>query len=209
MPVQGGMAVRRQALQMQMRANSTQASAGAAAQNNGMYIVLGYLVALTVGGYVFLRPIREAAVKMNTLADQAKTAGDSIIGNAQKAGQMAAQAGKKAANVAGDVAQDAMADGDLMGLAKQYLPGLGAAVLGGGGLGGILSQVKPDDLTKTLDLLKKHGGDEVARVVDIVQKKIADADGKISNVDFKSLAQELSKELPKSYQSTIDVSLKL
>jgi hypothetical protein len=75
-----------------------------------------------------------------------------------------------------------------------------------GGVNGLFSSIKDQDYQKILDELKKHGGDDIKRIVDKVEKKVKDANGKIQDVDWKSLAQELKKELPKSQQQMVDVS---
>jgi len=75
-----------------------------------------------------------------------------------------------------------------------------------GGVNGLFSSLKDKDYQGVLDEIKKHGGDEVKRVVEKVEAKVREANGKIENVDWKSLAGELKKELPKSQQQMVDVS---
>lgn len=77
-----------------------------------------------------------------------------------------------------------------------------------GGVNGFLSGLKDQDLNSILDQLKNAGNDDVKRVVEKVQIKVKQANGKASDVDWKSLAEELKKELPPSAQKTIDVGLR-
>lgn len=57
--------------------------------------------------------------------------------------------------------------------------------------------------------MKKAGNKDVTRVVEKVQVKLNDAKGKASDVDWKSLAQELKVELGPTAQQAIDVSFTL
>lgn len=68
-----------------------------------------------------------------------------------------------------------------------------------------MSSVKEGDLQGVLDEVKKHGGDDIKRIVDKVEKKIKDAKGNVTSVDWKSLAQELKEELPKDKQQYVDL----
>lgn len=74
-----------------------------------------------------------------------------------------------------------------------------------GGLNGLLSHLKDNDLQGVLDEIKKVGGDDVKRVVEKVEAKVKDAKGDVSKVDWKNLAQELKGELPASAQKAVDV----
>jgi hypothetical protein len=75
-----------------------------------------------------------------------------------------------------------------------------------GGLNGFLSSLKDKDLQGVIDEVKKAGGDDVKRVVDKVEKKLKEAKGKASDVDWRGLAQELKSELPEGSQKAVDVS---
>jgi hypothetical protein len=74
-----------------------------------------------------------------------------------------------------------------------------------GGINGFLSNLKDKDLQGVIDEVKKVGGDDVKRVMDKVEKKVKEAKGKASDVDWRGLAEELKKELPAGSQKTIDV----
>jgi len=60
-------------------------------------------------------------------------------------------------------------------------------------------------LQGVIDEVKKAGGDDVKRIVEKVEKKLHEAQGKVENVDWKSLATELKQELPKSQQQMVDM----
>jgi hypothetical protein len=75
-----------------------------------------------------------------------------------------------------------------------------------GGLNGFLSSLKDKDLQGVIDEVKKAGGDDVKRVVDKVEKKLKEAKGKATDVDWRALAQELKTELPEGSQKAVDVS---
>ena len=77
-----------------------------------------------------------------------------------------------------------------------------------GGINGFLSSLKDKDLQGVMDEVKKLGGDDVKRIVEKVEKKVKDANGKVQNVDWQSLAKELKQELPKDKQHYVDVSLR-
>ena len=73
-------------------------------------------------------------------------------------------------------------------------------------MNGFLSSLKDKDLQGVLDEVKKVGGDDVKRITEKVEKKIKEAKGKVQDVDWKALAQELKEELPKDKQQMVDVS---
>ena len=50
------------------------------------------------------------------------------------------------------------------------------------------------------------GGDDVKRIIEKVEAKIKDAKGNVQSVDWKGLASDLKKELPKEQQKYVDVS---
>jgi hypothetical protein len=76
-----------------------------------------------------------------------------------------------------------------------------------GGINGLLSSLKDKDLQGVIDEVKKVGGDDVKRIVDKVEGKLKDAKGKVQDVDWKSLAVDLKKELPEGQQHMVDVRL--
>lgn len=95
-------------------------------------------------------------------------------------------------------------------LAKAFLPPgaftlFSAVAANSGGIGGFLSNLKDKDLQGVLDEVKKVGGDDVKRITEKVEKKLKEANGKVQNVDWKSLAEELKKELPASQQHMVDM----
>lgn len=95
-------------------------------------------------------------------------------------------------------------------LAKAFLPPgaftlFSAVASQSGGINGFLSNLKDKDLQGVLDEVKKVGGDDIKRITDKVEKKLKDANGKVQNIDWKSLAQELKKELPEDKQHMVDV----
>lgn len=97
------------------------------------------------------------------------------------------------------------------GIAKTMLPPSAFALYSNiakqeGGLNGFLSSLKDKDLQGVIDEVKKVGGDDVKRVVDKVEKKLKEAKGKASDVDWRGLAQELKSELPEGSQKAVDVS---
>lgn len=55
-----------------------------------------------------------------------------------------------------------------------------------------------------IDEAKKVGGDDVKRIISMVESKLKDAKGKYQDIDWKSLAQELKEELPKEQQHLVD-----
>lgn len=75
-----------------------------------------------------------------------------------------------------------------------------------GGINGLLSSLKDQDIQGVLNQVKEAGGDDVKRIVEKVEKKVKAANGKVQDVDWKSLAEELKKELPESSQKYVDVS---
>ncbi len=75
-----------------------------------------------------------------------------------------------------------------------------------GGINGFLTSLKDKDLQGMMEEVKKVGGDEVKRVVDKVEKRVKDANGKVQNVDWQALAKELKEELPKDKQHYVEVS---
>lgn len=75
-----------------------------------------------------------------------------------------------------------------------------------GGIGGFLSNLKDKDLQGVIDEVKKAGNEDVTRIAEKVEKKVKEAKGQVSKVDWKGLIQELKTELPKDKQQMIDVS---
>ena len=56
-----------------------------------------------------------------------------------------------------------------------------------------------------IDEVKKLGGDDVKRIVEKVEKKVKEAEGKVDKIDWHSLADDLKKELPQDKQKYVDV----
>lgn len=75
-----------------------------------------------------------------------------------------------------------------------------------GGINGFITQLKDKDLQGVIDEVKKVGGDDVKRIMEKVEKKVKDANGKVQDVDWRALAVDLKKELPASQQHYVDVS---
>jgi hypothetical protein len=176
-------------------------------------LVLGALALLGIGGYIYLKPVRDVATKLNTGIDKAAVLTDSAKDAAGKATSVAKDAAGRAGEVAKTAAKKATdgdaGDGSLLSLATTALSKAGPGLAGlatAGGLGGILSKLKDVDISGALDLLKATGSDEIGKVVDIVQKKVKDVDGKVEDIDWRALATELNEELGGKYKSTIDVS---
>lgn len=140
--------------------------------------------------------------------DQAKEKAKNVASTAVDVGGSAVDTAKNVADAAGIDAGNSMD-----GLLKALLPG-GAymiynqfsGVIKGGDFGGMLSKLGDADIQGSLDQLKKLGGEDVKRVVEKVQVAVDKANGKVENVDWKKLAQDLTKELPKEYQQWVDVS---
>lgn len=181
--------------------------------------MLGALGLIAVGGYIYLKPIRDVASKVNSTLETAKETVDAATAKAKNAASVAADTAGAAADKAKDVAESAGIDvpanaPDAMdGLLKALLPS-GAymiynqfsGTLESGNWGGLLSNLQDADIQGSLDQLKQLGGEDVKRVVEKVQAALDKANGKVQNVDWKKLSQDLSKELPKEYKQWVDVS---
>ncbi|WVN86515.1 uncharacterized protein L203_101679 [Cryptococcus depauperatus CBS 7841] len=146
--------------------------------NGPMFLVLAAIVGLGAGGYMYMKPVRDVAKVTNQSIDSLKESTSNI--------------------------------GDLASYAKAVLPPSAFAIYSHlsrqeGGVNGFLSSLKDKDLPAILEELKKAGGDDVKRVVDKVQKKLDQAQGKVENVDWKGLAQDLKGEIPEGSQKIIDV----
>ena len=66
--------------------------------------------------------------------------------------------------------------------------------------------MKDKDLQGVIEEVKKVGGDDAKRIIDKVEQKLKDAGGKVENLDWPGLAQDLKSELPASQQKMVDVS---
>ena len=102
----------------------------------------------------------------------------------------------------------------LSGIAQAMLPPGAMALYTNlakqeGGINGFLTSLKDKDLQGVMDEVKKLGGDDVRRIVDKVEKRVKEANGKVQNVDWQALAKELKEELPKDKQHYVDVSYHL
>jgi methyl-accepting chemotaxis protein len=178
--------------------------------------VLGALGLIAIGGYVYLKPIRDVASKINSTMEAAQQTVDQATAKAKEVANVAADKAGAAAETAKNVAEQAGVEvpdsaGDAMdGVLKSLLPG-GAFVvyqqfakqIKSGDFGGILSNLQDADMQGTLDQLKKLGNDDVTRVVDKVQSALDKAGGKVTDVDWKKLSQSLAKELPDQYQQWV------
>ncbi|ORX40125.1 hypothetical protein BD324DRAFT_616419 [Kockovaella imperatae] len=162
----------------QFRSYAEGANSGAS-NNTQMFVILGAIAALGGGIYYMVKPISDAAYAakgaVKTVQDTAGSAGD-------------------ATSV----------------IARAVLPPSALAVYDKlasqpGGLNGLLSSLKDKDLQGVIDEVKKIGGDDVKRVVEKVEAKVKDAKGNVQNVDWKALAKELKKELPKEQQNLVDL----
>lgn len=186
----------------------------------GQGLVLGALGLIAVGGYIYLKPIRDVASKVNSTLESAKETVDAATAKAKNVASAAADTAGAAADKAKDVAESAgievpdSAPDAMDGLLKALLPGGAYMIynqfsgsLKDGNWGGLLSNLKDTDIQGSLDQLKKLGGDDVKKVVEKVQAALDKAGGKVENMDWKKLANDLSKELPKEYQQWVSVSL--
>lgn len=97
----------------------------------------------------------------------------------------------------------------LEGIAKAALPSSAMAIYSKlqseGGVNGFLTSLKDKDFQGAIDEIKKVGGDDVKRIVEKVEGKVKEAKGNPKNVDWRGLAEELKKELPKDKQGQVDV----
>lgn len=97
----------------------------------------------------------------------------------------------------------------LNSIAKAALPpsvfALYEKVNQGGGMNGLLTSLQEKDFKGVVEEVKKVGGDDVKRVIEKVEKKVAEAQGKVTKVDWRSLAEELKQELPKDKQGMVDM----
>ncbi|BEJ17889.1 hypothetical protein CspHIS471_0701570 [Cutaneotrichosporon sp. HIS471] len=168
----------------------------------GQGVVLGALALIAIGGYFYLKPIRDVASKVNTTMDVAQ---DTV--------EQATTKAKDVVDKAGAQIDLPVSAGDAFdGVLESLLPG-GAFVIyqqfsdqiKSGDFGGILSKLKDADMKNTLKQLKKLGNDDVNSVVDKVQAAIDKAGGKVANLDWKKLSQDLTKELPEEYQKWVKV----
>lgn len=176
----------------QVRYNSSSSGGSGDIPNT---VIFATLVAIAAGGYVYLKPIRNVAQKVDQATESLQGYGQ----QAQKLAQQGAEVAKEGAEKIAD-----QGPGGLMDLAGMIWPA--GAALATGGLGGLLTQLKGGDLDNVIEKLKKYGGDDVKGIVDEVQNALKKADNDPTKVDWKSLAQSLSKQYGGKYQSTIDVS---
>lgn len=105
---------------------------------------------------------------------------------------------------------DTIQGDSLAAIAQAALPpgafALYTALGGSNGIGGFLNNLKDKDVQGVIDEVKKHGGEDAKRIIEKVEKKVKEANGKVSSVDWAGLAQELKGELPKDKQQMVDVS---
>ncbi|OCF33443.1 hypothetical protein I316_04863 [Kwoniella heveanensis BCC8398] len=154
-----------------------QQQGGSGGGNGPMLIVLAAILGVGVGGYYYLKPVRDVAAITHQGINAAKE-------NASALGDYA------------DYAKSLLPPGAFalyQALASQP-----------GGVNGFLASLKDKDLSEVLDNLKKVGGDDVKKVVEKVQKKVEEAKGDVKKVDWKALATELKDDLPAGSQQLID-----
>ncbi len=98
----------------------------------------------------------------------------------------------------------------LTGIAQAMLPpgamALYTQLSKSGDLNGFLTSLKDKDLQGVMDEVKNLGGEDVKRVIEKVEGKVKEANGKVGDVDWSGLAKELRDELPKDKQHYVDVS---
>ncbi|WWC88609.1 uncharacterized protein L201_003522 [Kwoniella dendrophila CBS 6074] len=148
-------------------------------QNTLLMAVLVAVLGVGIGGFIYLKPVRDVAAAANAGVKSAK----------ENASQLST---------------------GLSTYAQAVLPP-GAFALykvldqQEGGIAGFLSKLKGKDLDGALDELKNVGGDDAKKIIEKVQAKVKDAKGKIEDLDWKSLAEELKDDLPASAQGLIAV----
>ncbi|WRT67724.1 uncharacterized protein IL334_004696 [Kwoniella shivajii] len=152
-------------------------SGGGGGSNAPMLIVLAAILGVGAGGYYYLKPVRDVAAIAHSGITSAKENAESLSG--------------------------------LTDYAKGFLPPGAFALYQAlssqpGGAGGFLASLKDKDLNDVLDEVKKHGGDDIKKVVEKVQKKVQESKGDISKIDWKSLASELKDDLPEGSQKMIE-----
>jgi len=143
-----------------------------------MWMVLAALGALGVSGYVYLKPVREAAKVASSTVDAVKGQTDGL-----------------SQSLSG-VAQSFLPPGAFAlysHIASQE-----------GGVTGFLSNLQNKDLQSVIDEVKKVGGDDAKRIIEKVEKKLQAAKGDVKKMDWKSLVEELKSELPASQQKLVD-----
>ncbi|WVR06295.1 hypothetical protein IAU60_003325 [Kwoniella sp. DSM 27419] len=154
-----------------------QGSTGGGGGNGPMLIVLAAILGVGVGGYIYLKPVRDVAAITHQGISAAKE-------NAANLGDYA------------DYAKSLLPPG-AFALYK-------AVSSQPGGVNGFFSSLKDKDLNEVLDQLKSVGGDDVKKVVEKVQKRVQEAKGDVKNIDWKALAEELKDELPAGSQKMIE-----
>ncbi|WOO77381.1 uncharacterized protein LOC62_01G000963 [Vanrija pseudolonga] len=182
------------------------ASGGPSTGGNGVvYLALG---TIAVVAFLTLKPKSvekagsgaEAAARIAEEADKQASAAtkkvSKVIEGAAKAANEAAE--KDPITTVGDIAV-AVLPASVLSFYDQVEKEAGATV------GGFLSKIKDTDIQGTLDSLKNAGSDDVKNVVDKVQAKLKEANGKVQNVDWKQLSSDLSKEYGEKSQQAIDV----
>lgn len=150
-----------------------------------MYIVLAVLLGGGFAGYTYMKPVRDAAATASQAVDSAKGQADNWVNAASQ----------------------------ITGIATAGLP---AGLLSlyhhlnkqPGGITGFLAGLKDQkDLDGVLAKLKEAGGDDMKPIIEAVEKKVKQAGGKLEQVDWKALAEELKGQVGEGGQKVIDVSL--
>ena len=168
-----------------------------------MYIILTAILGLAGGGYYFLKPVRDVASTTHQVIGSVRDQASGIVRILR-----IVDVSPKALIVDGRFQGGGAAS--LAGIAQSMLPPGAMAMYTTlanqeGGLNGFLSSLKDKDLQGVMDEVKKLGGEDVKRIVEKVEKKVKEANGKVQNVDWQSLAKELKGELPKDKQHYVDV----
>ena len=160
-----------------------------------MWMVLAALGALGVSGYVYLKPVREAAQVASSTVDAVKGQTDGLVrlpGISDRRGYTDNQSQS------------------LSGVAQSFLPPGAFALYSHlskqeGGITGFLSNLQNKDLQSVIDEVKKVGGDDAKRIIEKVEKRLKEAKGDVQKMDWRSLVEELKAELPAGQQKLVDV----
>ncbi|WVW84736.1 hypothetical protein I302_106771 [Kwoniella bestiolae CBS 10118] len=160
-------------------ATSPSAPEPSTTHNTLLMAVLAAVLGVGVGGYFYLKPVRDVAAIAHEGVKSAKENASQLSTGLSTYAQAVLPPGAFALYKALDSQE--------------------------GGIAGFLSKLKGKDLDGALDELKQVGGDDAKKIIDKIQQKVKDAKGKIENVDWKSLATELKDDLPASAQGLIAV----
>ncbi|KAK4684706.1 hypothetical protein P7C73_g5461, partial [Tremellales sp. Uapishka_1] len=169
----------RRAYATQTPPSATHAPESHISKHGPMYIVLAVILAGGTAGYLYIKPMRDVASATHQAINSAKSGSDGLSG------------------IAGGVAQAVLPAG-VFGIYSHLASQ-------DGGLEGYLSKLKDGDLESALEPLKKYGGKDVARIVEKIEKKVKEAGGKPSDIDWKGLVDELKGELGATGSKAVDM----